>query len=333
MQTALQIAWIVGEAEQAGHHLHGHRGPAVAAADQVAVQDAGGVREGARPGGPDRRRRPGAGEAPADPEQDPGQRPEQRRRRLHQRRAEVLRRQQAASSPSPPSARSGSSRTRTPTRSTWPTRRSAPTTPTRTGRRSRRSTRPTRPRRTRAASAPTSCRAPSSSRSTTTSSRRPLHEIQGPVVTPTGNFVFEVITATPEHVQGFDDTAASHQPAEPAGKISDQIKQQIKSQQQQEALTAFGQHFRDYWTNLTQCAQRLPRRGLRQLQRRLPDLRPVQARPVSAGTVRARDARPPSSPSARRRRRLRAPPAPADSCSAPAPARPRRRRARSSRSL
>jgi len=32
-----------------------------------------------------------------------------------------------------------------------------------------------------------------------------------------------------------------------------QIKQQIKTQQQQDALTAFGTHFRDYWTNLTQC--------------------------------------------------------------------------------
>ena len=83
--------------------------------------------------------------------------------------------------------------------------------------------------------------------------KAPLNELQGPVHTSTGNFVFEVSSATPEQVQGFDDTAPSSSGGA-AGKISDQIKQQIKSQQQQEALTAFGQDFRDYWTNLTQCA-------------------------------------------------------------------------------
>jgi parvulin-like peptidyl-prolyl isomerase len=83
--------------------------------------------------------------------------------------------------------------------------------------------------------------------------KAPLHEVQGPVHTTTGNYVFEVVTATPEKVTGFDDTTSSTTGGA-AGKVSDQIKQQIKSQQQQEALTAFGQHFRDYWTNLTQCA-------------------------------------------------------------------------------
>ena len=82
--------------------------------------------------------------------------------------------------------------------------------------------------------------------------KAPLHSIQGPVVTPTGNFVFEVLSATPEKVTGFDETTTSAAGGA-SGKLSDQIKQQIKSQQQQEALTAFGQHFRDYWTNLTQC--------------------------------------------------------------------------------
>ncbi len=82
--------------------------------------------------------------------------------------------------------------------------------------------------------------------------KAPLHSIQGPVVTSSGNFVFEVETATPEKVTGFDETSASTTGG-PGGKLSDQIKQQIKSQQQQEALTAFGQDFRDYWTNLTQC--------------------------------------------------------------------------------
>jgi foldase protein PrsA len=82
--------------------------------------------------------------------------------------------------------------------------------------------------------------------------KAPLNEIQGPVTTPTGSYVFEVKTATPEHVQGFDDTVAAAAGGAP-GKVSDQIKQQLKSQVQQQALTDFGTDFRDYWTNLTQC--------------------------------------------------------------------------------
>jgi parvulin-like peptidyl-prolyl isomerase len=83
--------------------------------------------------------------------------------------------------------------------------------------------------------------------------KAPIHELQGPVHTSTGNFVFEVDSATPEQVQGFDDTVSSAAGGAPS-KVSDQIKTQIKSTQQQEALTTFGTHFRDYWTNLTQCA-------------------------------------------------------------------------------
>ncbi len=81
----------------------------------------------------------------------------------------------------------------------------------------------------------------------------PTGQIQGPVTTPTATFIFEVESATPEHVQGFDDTVSSAQGGAPS-KVGDQIKTQLKSQQQQEALTAFGTQFRDYWTNLTQCA-------------------------------------------------------------------------------
>ena len=81
----------------------------------------------------------------------------------------------------------------------------------------------------------------------------PTDQLQGPVTTPTGTFIFEVESATPEQVQGFDDTVSSAQGGAPQ-KVSDQIKTQIKSQQQQEALTAFGTQFRDYWSNLTQCA-------------------------------------------------------------------------------
>jgi len=81
----------------------------------------------------------------------------------------------------------------------------------------------------------------------------PTNEVQGPVTTSTGTFAFEVISATPEKVQSFDDTVSSASGG-PAQKVSDQIKQQIKSQEQQEALTAFGDSFRSYWTSLTQCA-------------------------------------------------------------------------------
>jgi PPIC-type PPIASE domain/SurA N-terminal domain len=81
----------------------------------------------------------------------------------------------------------------------------------------------------------------------------PLNEVQGPVKTPTGSFVFEVKSATPEHVQGFDDTAPATAGGA-SGKIGDQITSQLKTQQQQDALTAFGTDFRDYWSNLTQCA-------------------------------------------------------------------------------
>jgi parvulin-like peptidyl-prolyl isomerase len=78
-------------------------------------------------------------------------------------------------------------------------------------------------------------------------------QLEGPVPTSTGNFVFQVISATPEKVTGFDETTASQTGGAP-GTVSDQIKQQIRSQEQQNALQAFSTDFRDYWTNLTQCA-------------------------------------------------------------------------------
>jgi parvulin-like peptidyl-prolyl isomerase len=82
--------------------------------------------------------------------------------------------------------------------------------------------------------------------------KAPTGQVQGPVTTPTGTYIFQVVTATPEKVQGFDD------PASAAGTtqltVGDQIKQQLKSQAQQEAITAFGTDFRDYWSSKTQCA-------------------------------------------------------------------------------
>jgi hypothetical protein len=72
------------------------------------------------------------------------------------------------------------------------------------------------------------------------------------VTTGTDTYAFEVISATPETVQGFDDEAPSAAGGPPT-RVSDQIKQQIRSQQQQDALSAFGDDFRAYWSNLTQC--------------------------------------------------------------------------------
>ena len=81
----------------------------------------------------------------------------------------------------------------------------------------------------------------------------PQGQLQGPVHTSTANFVFQVVSATPEHVTGFDETITA-----PTGggsaKVSDQIRQQLKAQEQQNALSAFSTDFRAYWTNLTQCA-------------------------------------------------------------------------------
>ena len=113
--------------------------------------------------------------------------------------------------------------------------------------------------------------------------KAPLHEIQGPVVTPTGNFVFEVETATPEKVTGFDETSPSTTGG-PGGKLSDQIKQQIKSQQQQERLTAFGADFRDYWTNLTQCASDYLVTGCDNFNNASPTCDPSKLAPGQPGT-------------------------------------------------
>jgi hypothetical protein len=78
-------------------------------------------------------------------------------------------------------------------------------------------------------------------------------QLEGPVSTSTGNFVFQVISATPEKVTGFDETTTPQTGGAPA-TVGDQIKQQLRSQQQQQALQAFSADFRDYWSNLTQCA-------------------------------------------------------------------------------
>jgi hypothetical protein len=83
--------------------------------------------------------------------------------------------------------------------------------------------------------------------------KAPLMQVQGPVTTSTGSYVFEVFSATPEHVQSLTDATASSSGA-PASTVSAQITQQIKTQEQQDVLSSFGTDFRDYWTNLTECA-------------------------------------------------------------------------------
>ena len=80
----------------------------------------------------------------------------------------------------------------------------------------------------------------------------PTGQIEGPITTSSGTYAFEVISATPEKVQGFDETTSSATGGPPS-TLGDQIKQQLRSQEQQLALSAFGDDFRAYWTNLTQC--------------------------------------------------------------------------------
>jgi hypothetical protein len=82
--------------------------------------------------------------------------------------------------------------------------------------------------------------------------KAPTGQVQPPVTTSTGSYTFEVESATPAKTQGFNDTVASTAGA--SGTVGDQIRQQLKAQAQQDALSAFGADFRDYWTNLTQCA-------------------------------------------------------------------------------
>ena len=82
--------------------------------------------------------------------------------------------------------------------------------------------------------------------------KAPTGAVQAPVTTSTGTYVFEVITATPAKTQGFNDPISSQTGA--SGTVAQQIIQQLRSQAQQQALSDFGADFRDYWTDKTQCA-------------------------------------------------------------------------------
>jgi hypothetical protein len=70
--------------------------------------------------------------------------------------------------------------------------------------------------------------------------KAPQGQVEGPVTTPTGTYVYEVESIQPESTQAFD-------------QVKDQIKQQIKSTKQQEAFSAFLTDYRDYWSSLTVC--------------------------------------------------------------------------------
>jgi parvulin-like peptidyl-prolyl isomerase len=82
----------------------------------------------------------------------------------------------------------------------------------------------------------------------------PTGQVQGPVTTSTNTYAFEVISATPEEAQDFDGPAGSVAGQPGVGTLGDQIKEQLRTQRQQDALSAFGDDFQSYWANLTQCA-------------------------------------------------------------------------------
>ena len=84
--------------------------------------------------------------------------------------------------------------------------------------------------------------------------KAPTGQVQGPIKTSTNSYAFEVVSATPAKDLKFDEPApaAAGQPS--GGTLADSIKQQLRTQQQQDALSAFGDHFQSYWANLTQCA-------------------------------------------------------------------------------
>ena len=201
--TALDIAWIKGEAERQGADLTDTEVQQAFQQTKGAVQDEKAEYVKARDqSGLTEDEVLERAQAAADQQQDPVEEsPTASRRRRDERRPGLLRREQGPSSSSPSSATSGSSRTRTRTRSTRDRGAAGRMTPQRAGRRWPPSTRPTRPPRTRAECAATSCPARSSSRSTTRSSTLRWTRSRARSSTSTGSYVFEVETATPEDGQ------------------------------------------------------------------------------------------------------------------------------------
>jgi parvulin-like peptidyl-prolyl isomerase len=66
-------------------------------------------------------------------------------------------------------------------------------------------------------------------------------EIVGPIDTPSGAYIFQVEDASDETTQPFDE-------------VKDQIKQQLNGQRQQEYFADFLTDYREFWINLTVCA-------------------------------------------------------------------------------
>ena len=71
--------------------------------------------------------------------------------------------------------------------------------------------------------------------------KAPQGEVQGPVTTPTGTYAFEVVSITPASTTPLD-------------QVKSQIAQQIKQSQAQETFTSFLTDYRDYWSSITECA-------------------------------------------------------------------------------
>jgi parvulin-like peptidyl-prolyl isomerase len=68
----------------------------------------------------------------------------------------------------------------------------------------------------------------------------PQGQLQAPIKTSTASYVFQVDSIKPEQTQSFD-------------QLKGQIQQQLDSTKQQEVFTAFLNDYRDYWSNLTVC--------------------------------------------------------------------------------
>jgi parvulin-like peptidyl-prolyl isomerase len=69
----------------------------------------------------------------------------------------------------------------------------------------------------------------------------PLNTIEGPVTTSQGTYIFEVTKDTPKTTQPFD-------------QVSQQLIQQLQSQNQQKVFNAFILDYRAKWTDVTICA-------------------------------------------------------------------------------
>ena len=66
--------------------------------------------------------------------------------------------------------------------------------------------------------------------------------MQGPIETPTGSYVFQVDSITPETTQSFD-------------QVRDQIVQQINSTKEQEVFASFLSSYQSYWSSITFCGE------------------------------------------------------------------------------